>query len=158
MKKITLFTIAFILTTHLVGQNTSSELISSSGESFKNTTYQLDWSVGDNITASHSLEDYVITQGFHQTNSVIAEEKQLPDIITDMSVYPNPTSDLLVLKTPLSENYLCEITDIKGNYILKEKITEPIKEMHFNNYADGIYFLTVKHGRNVLKTFKIIKH
>ncbi len=46
-------------------------MISSSGDNFTNSTYQLDWSIGECVTATHSEGNYVITQGFHQESYVI---------------------------------------------------------------------------------------
>ena len=74
MKKIGLFVVGIIMTTMAFSQTANPELISSGGDSFSNTTYLLDWSIGECVTATHSEGDYVITQGFHQDTYVITTE------------------------------------------------------------------------------------
>ncbi len=70
-------------------QTASPELVSSAGDRFNNTTYQLDRSIGECVTATHSAGDFVITQGLHQNTYVITAVEDLrADIL--MSVYPNP--------------------------------------------------------------------
>ena len=78
-------------------QTASPELVSSSGDSFNNTSYQLDWSIGECITQTQSADDYVITQGFHQNSYVVTSVEDLRADIY-MSVYPNPTTDFISLK------------------------------------------------------------
>ncbi len=71
-----------------ISQTASPELISSLGDSFNNTSYQLDWSIGECITTTHTAGDYVLTQGFHQNSYVITAVEDLRADIY-MSVYPN---------------------------------------------------------------------
>ena len=74
MKKLGLLVVGIVLTTMAFSQTANPELISSGGDSFSNTTYLLDWSIGECVTATHSEGDYVITQGFHQDTYVITTE------------------------------------------------------------------------------------
>lgn len=48
------------------GQTTPLQLISSAGESFKNSNYQLDWSIGELVIETYSGNQNMLTQGFHQ--------------------------------------------------------------------------------------------
>ena len=54
-----------------ISQTPRSELISSAGESFKSSAYQLDWSMGECMTAMYVAGAFVMTQGFHQGKYVI---------------------------------------------------------------------------------------
>ena len=65
MKRLGLLVIGIGMTSLAMSQTASLELVSSSGDSFNNTSYQLDWSIGECITAWQAAGAYVITQGFH---------------------------------------------------------------------------------------------
>ena len=86
MKKLGLFVFGLVLTTIAFSQTASPELVNSAGDSFTNETYQLDWSIGECITATHSEGDYVITQGFHQESYVITAVEDLSDVGVNITV------------------------------------------------------------------------
>lgn len=159
MKKISLLIIGIFLMNLAFSQTASPELISSSGDSFNNTSYQLDWSIGECITATHTAGDYVITQGFHHDSYIIT---LVEDLATDINitVYPNPTTDLLTVNFEASArpSSVLIITDINGKVLLQENINETEKQLNFSVYTSGVYFLTVKQENQVIKNFKIIKN
>jgi len=140
-------------------QTASPELVSSAGDSFNNTSYQLDWSIGECITATHSAGDYVITQGLHQGSYVITSVEDLRAEI-EISVYPNPTTDLLTINLEASArpSSVLTVTDINGKVLQQVEVTNETEQLNFSNYTAGIYFLTVKQANKLIKSFKIIKN
>ena len=167
MRKIILFFVGLFLANLAISQTASPELVSSAGESFINTSYQLDWSIGECVTTTHSAGNYVITQGFHQNSYVITTIK---DLVTDVkiSVYPNPTTDFINLKIYPVENYnrvesskvedlQYTITDFSGKILQTKKIAEDIEQINFSNFATGTYFITISENKQLIKSFKIIK-
>ena len=141
-------------------QTASPELVSSSGDSFNNTSYQLDWSIGECVTATHSAGDYVITLGFHQNTYNITSVVDLRADI-EMSVFPNPTSDLINLKLTDFQNlsglsYV--ITDISGKVLAKNKILSTSQTLNFTNYTDGTYLISITENNQLIKSFQIIKN
>ena len=140
-------------------QTASLELVSSSGDSFNNTSYQLDWSIGECITGTQSAGDYVITQGLHQGNYVVTSVEDLRlDIL--MSVYPNPTTDFISLKAESSkvEGMQYTITDFSGKVLQTAHFVGDIEQLNFTNYAVGTYFISVMENNQLIKSFKIIKN
>ena len=163
MKNLTLLIIALGITTMLMSQNrsVSNELVNSSGDSFKNETYQIDWSIGECITATYGTDEYTITQGFHQKSYVITVVPEL-NIDSDIIVYPNPASDLFTLYTGNFETFVgpfnvLTLTDINGKVLLKEEIKEKAKQISLSKYKNGIYFITVRQDKLIIKTLKIVK-
>ncbi len=144
-----------------ISQTVSPELVSSAGESFSNSNYQLDWSVGETVTATHSAGDFVLTQGFHQDTYIITAIKDLATDI-NISVYPNPTSNFVIIdfSAPQKlENFKIIVTDINGKILEQAETTAYKKQLDFSDYADGIYYLSVEQKNNqLLKVFKIIKN
>ncbi len=148
------------MTSLAMSQTANPELLSSAGESFSNSTYRLDWSVGECITATHSAGDYVLTQGFHQNTYVISA---IEDFASDVniSVYPNPATDLLTIYFPTSEipvNVKISLADINGNILQQAEVKTDKEQLNFSGYAKGVYFLFVKQESQTIKSFKIIKN
>lgn len=160
MKKNILIIVGLLLTSMAFSQTASPQLISSSGDSFKNANYQLDWSIGESVTASYSEGAYILTQGFHQgVYTITTELENRLAIDAKISISPNPTTDLLTLKLESTklENTQYFLTDISGKILQTSKVTSNIEQLNFATYASGIYFLSLKQENRVIKSFKIIK-
>ena len=160
MKRLFFFVIGIIMTNLAFSQTASPELVSSAGDSFNNTSYQLDWSIGECITATHSAGDYVITQGFHQNSYVVTSVKDLR-IDISMSVYPNPTTDLLTVNFVKVSNFdkvKYTVTDLNGKVLQQTEVTTNQEQLNFSNYAEGTYFISVTENNQLIKSFKIIKN
>ena len=140
-------------------QTASPELVSSAGDSFNNTSYQLDWSIGECLTATHTAGAYVLMQGFHQNTYVITEVEDLAKDI-NITVYPNPTIDLLTVNLEASArpSSVLTITDLNGKVLQQVAVTTDKEQLDFSNYATGVYFLSVKQENQLIKSFKIIKN
>ncbi len=147
------------MTSLAIAQTASPELVSSTGDSFKNTNYGLDWSIGECVTATHSSGSYIITQGFHQNSYVVTAVEDFAKNI-NITVYPNPTSDFISLYFPRSErfgNVKLTVTDLNGKILQQAKVTSNKKQLNFSDYINGVYFLYVKQKNKLIKSFKIIK-
>jgi len=158
---------AFLALTVLCGylalsQNIEQELISNSGDSYKNQNYQLDWSLGEVVTETYISEGIVVTQGFHQSTLIISSVQDFSDFAGNISVYPNPTSDFLTLEykdKKLAQEAKVEVnvTDINGNLVINQKINEESSKIIFSELHSGIYFVSITENGQITKTFKIIK-
>ncbi len=165
--KTLIFTVSLVL--YFVGSNAqtaSPELVSSAGDSFNNTSYQLDWSIGECLTATHTAGAYVLTQGFHQNSYQITSVKDLAKDI-NITVYPNPTSDFISLNFVKVQNFgkvSYTITNINGKILQQAEVTNDNEQLNFSNYANGVYFISVvqtEHAlsqQQLIKSFKIIKN
>ena len=160
MKKLGLLVVGIVLTTMAFSQTANPELVSSGGDSFSNTTYLLDWSIGECVTATHSEGDYVITQGFYQEGDIITSVEEFTEQGININIYPNPTTNFVELKTgsPEIENMQYSVTDINGKILQNEEVTNETEQLNFSNYSNGVYFLTITQENQVIKSFKIIKN
>jgi hypothetical protein len=141
-------------------QTATPELISSSGASFSNATYQMDWSVGEISTETYSNDDHVLTQGFHHGVYVITTvfDCLFSEII--ISVSPNPTDGFINLKVESKEieRLAFSVTDLTGIVIQTEMLSPETEPIDFSDYATGTYFITVSQNNQVIRSFKIIKN
>jgi len=74
-----------------------------------------------------------------------------------LSVYPNPTKDVLVLKTGKLKNLTMVLTNAEGQQLLSETVRDSETRINFSRYASGVYHLTLISGESVVKSFSIVK-
>jgi len=130
---------------------------------------------GSGGTVSYTIGQLVYTTNSGSGGSVIQGIQQpfeisvisgLPDdlgSLFSLSVYPNPTSGLLVLKTsssgPLSGLGLqYKLFDIKGNLLDNRKLKSNETDIDLGSFLPAAYFLKVFRDNKEIKTFKIIKN
>jgi hypothetical protein len=132
---------------------------------------------GGNATGSGGTVSYSVGQTFYTTNSgsngsvaegvqqpfeisVIIGIKQAEGINLSCSVYPNPTSDLLILKVNNYElsNLMFQLIDMNGKLIETRKVVGNETRIIMSEHVRGTYFLKVNDNRKEVKTFKIIKY
>lgn len=133
-------------------------------------------STGGNITGSGGSISYSIGQPFFTvksgTNGKVSEGVQHPyeifiitgvehkEILLDLSVYPNPTSDFLTLDVAdLQDKKLkCELVDASGKTLWTKTIISKQTEINMQSYPGSNYLLNVSDNKKIAKTFKILKH
>lgn len=159
MRKIALTFVGLVLTTLTMSQTQNPELVSSGGDSFKNSTYQLDWSVGEGITETLSGGNNILTQGFHQSSYEITAIYEIPNVEMNVLIYPNPTSDFISLKVESSkvESMQYTITDLSGKVLATEKLHSTLQTLNFTNYSAGTYLISISQNNQLIKSFQIIK-
>ena len=166
MKKNTI--VLFSLLTTLSG--TAQEVVSSQGETYSNANGSIDFTVGEVIinTGSNGTND--LTQGFHQTNwNFLGVEDFAPDY--QATIFPNPTQDVLNIKTSVFENVTYTMYDAQGKLVIHNILTAeqtPIQvsqlapgayslELIFENSNDGTLSLTKVSKVSKRKIFKLVK-
>ena len=72
-----------------------------------------------------------------------------------ISIYPNPTSEMIYIKSNVSSNY--HLYNMVGQKIISGQINEGDNELNLRQYSNGIYFIKfIKNNR--VYTKKIIKN
>ena len=84
-----------------------------------------------------------------------------PQIVLNAVVYPNPTQNLAQLNLNGYEipagGFRAILYDGNGKQLQHIIITEDITPFQIGQYATGTYYLELRDGRSVLKTFKVIR-
>lgn len=159
MRKIVIFSLLLWTCAVAQSQTITQQLISSSGDEFKNNTYQLDWSVGETAKETLAANNQMLTQGFHQGHYIVTAIEQMSDLQFDINAFPNPTTDFIQLKiqTEKFENIHFTISDLSGKILFAEKQIIVNQKINLSNYLAGVYFLSIYKQNQLLKSFKIIK-
>lgn len=120
------------------------------------------YSVGQVVYTTETETTGTITQGVQQPFEilVLTAIEEASEVILECSVYPNPTTNLLILKIGNydKENLSYHLFDINGRLIEIKKVFANETQITTGNLTPGIYFLRVSDNVKEVKTFKIIKN
>jgi len=134
----------------------AQELVSASGASFQNSSGYISYSIGELITTSLTSSSVILTQGFHQTK--FSTVPVINHSAIQMSVFPNPVEDLLILQIgdPLGFDYL--LYDVRGGLIERGQVLDERTEINFSALAPAVYILRVTNHKEELRLFQIVKY
>ena len=139
----------------------AQEVVSTQGESYSNSSASIDFTIGEVIINTGTDGSHDLTQGFHQTNwNFLGVEDFAPDY--EASIFPNPTSDVLNIKTSSFENVTYTLYDAQGKLVLQNILAAEVTPIQVSHLAPGSYSLQLtfeegKKSASKSKTFKLIK-
>ena len=152
MKKIT-FVLFSLLTTISAS---AQEVIATQGESYSNASAIIDFTIGEVIINTGTDGTNDLTQGFHQTNwNFLGMEDYAPNY--QATIFPNPTEDVLNIKTSTFENVTYTLYDAQGKLVMRNILSAEETPIQVNQLAPGSYSLTLNNETQNLKTFKLVK-
>lgn len=152
MKKHTLVLFSLFATISVSAQ----EVIATQGDSYTNASANIDFTIGEVIIATGTDGTNDITQGFHQTNwNFLGVEDFAPSY--EATIFPNPTSDVLNIKTSTFENVTYTLYDAQGKLVMQNILSAEQTPIHVSQLAPGSYSLTLNNETQNLKTFKLVK-
>ena len=73
-----------------------------------------------------------------------------------ISIYPNPASDLINIQTSETEKYTLLISSVNGQLIMERKIVGRTLQLDLSPVKEGVYFITIR-SKDHVTTRKIIK-
>ena len=140
----------------------AQESISSTGGEANGVGGNSSYTVGQMIyTTNTGTNGNSVAQGVQQPFeiSVVTGILEAKDINLEVSAYPNPTTDYLIIKV---ENYKtahlkCQVFDINGKLLQTVKATGQETKIETNNLVPANYFVKVLDREKEIKVFKIIK-
>jgi hypothetical protein len=133
-------------------------------------------SSGGNSSGSSGNASYSVGQIFYKTvngaTTYLSQGVEQPfeiqtvlgldnfNIGLELSVYPNPTTDIIYLKVKESsfESLQYQLFDINGKLIENNIISKNSTIIQMDKYPVAIYLLKVIENSKEVKTFKIIKN
>ena len=134
----------------------SQEVVSTQGETYSSPNAIIDFTVGEVVINTVSDGTNNITQGFHQTNwNFLGLENHTPSF--EAIIYPNPTEDVLNIRTSTFENVRYTLYDAQGKLVMQNILSSEQTPIQVSQLAPGSYSLTLNNDTQNLKTFKLIK-
>jgi len=134
----------------------AQEVVSSQGDSYSNASANIDFTIGEVVINTGTDGTNDITQGFHQTNwNFVGLEDHAPSY--EATIFPNPTEDVLNIRTSMYENVTYTLYDAKGKLVMQDILSAEQTPIQVSQLAPGSYSLTLNNQTQNLKTFKLIK-
>ena len=142
----------------------AQEVVATQGDSYSNASANIDFTIGEVIIDTGTDGTNDLTQGFHQTNwNFVGVEDFAPDY--EASIFPNPTSDVLNIRTSSFENVTYTLYDAQGKLVMQNILSAEQTPIQVSQLAPGAYSLELifeEGSKGSLsspkrKTFKLIK-
>ena len=134
----------------------AQEVVATQGDLYSNASANIDFTIGEVIIATGTDGTIDLTQGFHQTNwDFVGLEDHAPNY--EATIFPNPTSDVLNIKTSTFENVTYTLYDAQGKLVMQNILTAVQTPIQVSQLAPGSYSLTLNNETQNLKTFKLVK-
>jgi hypothetical protein len=134
----------------------AQEVVSTQGESYSNASANINFTIGEVIINTGTDGTNDITQGFHQTNwNFLGVEDFAPNY--EATIFPNPTQDVLNIKTSSYDNVTYTLYDAQGKLVMQNLLSSEQTPIQVSQLASGSYSLTLSNGQQQLKTYKLIK-
>jgi len=157
MKNIFILGLLFTLAENLSAQ----EVISAASQSKQVNGYEICWTFGEPLIETVSNGTTILTQGFNQPNlTVVTAIDELSASDLDVKVFPNPTSDFVVVHLiPTTINAVLSLYDFSGKLLQQHLITGSETCVNLSSYTCGTYILKLyQKDKTPVHSFKIIKH
>ncbi|MDD3877078.1 MAG: T9SS type A sorting domain-containing protein [Bacteroidales bacterium] len=140
------------------GQTIQNSVISSAGGSASSGNVKMDFTLGETVIETVSASGNTLTQGFHQTNLTLVAIVNI-ELFPEISVYPNPTTELVNLDIPANYSLLdIRMYDLNGKLLRTIANASGLVTFDVRDLAKGTYYLQVINPQNnELKTFRLIK-
>ncbi len=128
-------------------------LISFTGNSITNGSYTLDYASGELVIETLSGLTNYCTQGLLQPNYNLPNGIESVEKV-DVNVYPNPTSDFILIKASTSEKLKIVVYNVIGGVIGEYKSNS----ISLVDYPKGVFYIKIYNSKNhLIKTQSIIK-
>ncbi|MGB4292449.1 MAG: T9SS type A sorting domain-containing protein [Bacteroidales bacterium] len=162
MKRLIFLLISINLVFSAVAQ-VKQEVIASAGGYNKSSdnTISISWTLGETIVPTYVSQDgsLILTHGFQQKLIITSIEENIEVPVT-VTVYPNPTSELLNIKfeAPVDKLIQVQIMDGQGRIVINDRIEVSViqKMINLEDLSPGVYFMRLVKG-TLINVYKIVK-
>lgn len=134
----------------------AQELLSPGGGEGGSGNMTVSWSLGEPVTESFSESEFVLTQGYHQPAMYVMDICEEPET-QNFEVYPNPVSDLLVIKYDAGDDFSVKLYGLRGEFLLEESSETGFCQFSVSGLAPGVYFLELHSADSKAQTIRIVR-
>ena len=159
MYKLTLkFSIVFLLLT--IGGLYGQENILASGNNSSGIGGSIAYSLGQVFYSNYTGTNGSVTEGVQQPYEIsVVLGIDVIDIDLELYVFPNPVSNYLNLEIGDINRYAFsyQLLDMNERIIQSRKLTSNSTIIDMERLSAATYFLNIRDGQRIIKTFKVIK-
>ena len=138
----------------------AQQAIPASGGSAAGSGGSVSYSVGQVLYSSLGGPAGTVVQGVQQPYEIsVVSKTGASEILLECSVFPNPATDRLVLKTEGEwKDAIASLYGAGGKILESYKIRSVETPIDMGQRISAVYYLKVTRNGRVLKTFKIIRN
>jgi hypothetical protein len=140
----------------------AQESVNATGGNASGSGGSMSYSVGQVVYSTNTGSNGSVAQGVQQPYeiSVVTQVEEATNIQLSMLVYPNPTTESVVLNigTMSTENIHLSMFDVNGKLLHFQEVISSETIIDMKSYSRGVYFLKVNFQNRELKSFKIVKN
>jgi hypothetical protein len=134
-------------------------VMGAAGVEASNIAGQVSFTIGEMVVETAQTPNNIVTQGYHQSALVVTA---IGDPIADLNllVYPNPTSDWVILESSKLQNIVSvSLYDMTGSLVQSYRNNQTNQlTIDMSNISAGTYLLVAESTlKNQSQTFQIIK-
>lgn len=134
----------------------AQEVVATQGDSYSNASANIEFTIGEVVINTGTDGTNDLTQGFHQTNwNFVGVEDHAPSY--EAIIFPNPTEDVLNIRTSTFENVTYTLYDAQGNLVMQDILSAEQTPIQVSQLAPGNYSIILNNQTQNLKTFKLVK-
>lgn len=158
MKKI--FTL-FVILMGITATFAQSAIVPVGGDAQSNNG-SVSYTVGQIAIQTNGSESVSVAEGVQQPYEImIVGTDDFPQIVLNAKIYPNPTENIAQLELNGFEipvdGFRAILFDGNGKMLQSLVVTDDVTPFEIGHYATGTYYLELRDGKRVLKTFKVIR-
>ncbi|OFY36944.1 MAG: hypothetical protein A2W91_00730 [Bacteroidetes bacterium GWF2_38_335] len=113
---------------------------------------------GELIVLSMEGDSVSMAGGFIDGALTITSVLDLPNYNIEISVFPNPTLNNVMVNIPIGHNNLTiRVYNENGQLIMESKNVPVCNNVHFDKYPKGVYFINIEQNSQIISSKKIIK-
>ncbi len=142
-----------------MGSVSAQEAVDAGGGDAFGNGGSVSYSVGQVVYTTNSGTDGSVAQGVQQPYEIsTANGVEESSINLEVSVYPNPTTNYLILKVEENVGLSYHLFDLQSKLITNDRISQNSTTINMEALPRSTYFLKVSRDNQVVKTFQIIKN
>lgn len=140
----------------------AQETIPAAGGNASGSGGSMSFTAGQAGYITHTSTTGSVAQGVQQALvvTVVNAVDNTEDIALELSAYPNPVTDLLILKTgdTVTSAFAYQLFDLSGRLRQHDRVKENTAIINMGSLPPATYLLKVIRNNATVKTFQIIKN
>ena len=158
MKRLIISSICLLYLSSAFAQSISQTVIGSQGTFYDEAaSASLTFTVGELATAYYANETAILGQGFHHTYSSLLVSTITPFLDWEVTAFPNPTADRLVLQVPEAVRFRVDLFSAIGQKMAVWQLEDLRSELDLSIYPAGTYFLRITDEDGKSMTMQVMK-
>ena len=159
-----LLVIITLISSYGFAQSLERSVLASTGNYTSTSTLRISSTFGETFVTTLAGSSFELTQGFQQATPTTGPGPGNVQELNffDVSVYPNPTRNIVNIKANVDGDFSVSVFDLLGrnmnvDYTNTNKVGKLDVTLDLEKYSAGLYFIKIFDDSNHLKTVKVKK-